>query len=179
MDVLPDLVGDRARVVFCGMACAETTGRRDHYYAGPGNNFWQMLHLSGLAPEPWGPGDEERLPAIGLGLTDVVRHISTSPPTYDADELAAKVARWRPDWLAFTSKGVAQGTARALGLRKPQLGVAPWELGGAQVFVLPGTSGANQRKDYDGRPDRLSWWRELAFMADADGSERVATHHPK
>ena len=170
MDVLPDIVGPSPRVVFCGMACAESTGRRDHYYAGPGNNFWTMLHASGISPYAWGPGDEEKLPEVGLGLTDVVRHISTTPPTYDAEELAAKVVRWQPEWLAFTSKTVAQGTARALGLRKPQLGVAPWELGGAQVFVLPGTSGANQRKDYDGRVDRLSWWKELAAIAAPDGA---------
>lgn len=168
MDVLPDIVGTAPRVVFCGMACAETTGRRDHYYAGAGNSFWAMLHRSGLVPDAWGPGDEERLPALGLGLTDVVRHVSTSPPTYDAAELRAKVAAWRPEWLAFTSKTVAQGTARALGLRRPQLGVADWDLAGASVFVLPGTSGANQRRDYDGRPDRLSWWHDLASLVGSD-----------
>jgi len=165
MDVLPDIVGTDPRVVFCGMACAESTGRRDHYYAGPGNNFWSMLRESGLIPGAWGPGDEERLPDEGLGLTDVVRHISTTPPTYDAVELLAKVRAWRPEWLAFTSKTVAQGTARALGMRRPQLGVAEWDLGATSVYVLPGTSGANQRRDYDGRPDRLSWWRDLAFLA--------------
>lgn len=169
MDVLPDIVGPGPRVVFCGMACAETTGRREHYYAGPGNSFWEMLHRSGLTPEAWEPGDEERLPGLGLGLTDVVRHVSTSPPTYDAAELVAKVRRWRPEWVAFTSKTVAQGTARALGLRRPQLGVADWDLAGASVFVLPGTSGANQRRDYDGRPDRLSWWLDLASLAGPDG----------
>lgn len=93
MDVLPDLVGARPRVVFCGMACAEATGRRDHYYAGPGNSFWQML------------------PAIGLALTDVVRHISTSPPTYDVEELVAGGASslsWPttvgPDHLRHTTR---------------------------------------------------------------------------
>jgi double-stranded uracil-DNA glycosylase len=168
MDVLPDIVGAEPKVVFCGMACAESAGRRDHYYAGPGNSFWAMLHESGLAPARWGPGEEERLPAVGLGLTDVVRHVSTTPPTYDAEQLAAKVRTWRPLWLAFTSKTVAQGTARALGLPRPQLGVANWELGEASVYVLPGTSGANQRRDYDGRPDRLSWWRDLASLVDSE-----------
>jgi double-stranded uracil-DNA glycosylase len=168
MDVLPDVVGPAPRVVFCGMACAESTGRRDHYYAGPGNNFWSMLRESGLIPGAWGPGDEERLLAEGLGLTDVVRHISTTPPTYDAEELVTKVRAWEPDWLAFTSKTVAQGTARALGLCRPQLGVADWDLGTTSVYVLPGTSGANQRRDYDGRPDRLSWWQDLAALAASD-----------
>lgn len=165
MDVLPDVVGERPRIVFCGMACAESTGRREGWYAGGGNGFWPSLHRAGLVPGPWGPDEAGRLPEVGLGLTDLVRHVSTTPPTWDVDDLVAKVERWRPEWLAFTSKTVAQGAARALGLRRPQLGVAPWTIAGAAVFVLPGTSGANQRRDYDGRPDRLSWWRELAAEA--------------
>jgi double-stranded uracil-DNA glycosylase len=28
--------------------------------------------------------------------------------------------------------------------------------------VLPSSSGANRRRDYDGRPSRLDWWSELA-----------------
>ncbi len=167
MELLPDLVGPEPRIVFCGMACAESTKQRERYYEGAGNNFWPMLHGSGLTPAEWGPEDDERLPGLRLGLTDLVRHVSTTPPTYDVDELLAKVEAWQPEWLAFTSKTVAQGAARALGLRKPQLGVAGWDLAGAGVFVLPGTSGANQRKDYDGRPDRLSWWRDLAALVDA------------
>jgi TDG/mug DNA glycosylase family protein len=36
------------------------------------------------------------------------------------------------------------------------------------VFVLPGVSGATRRKDYDGRPTRVAWWRELAALAAPD-----------
>jgi TDG/mug DNA glycosylase family protein len=167
VEILPDLVGPEPRIVFCGMACAESTKVRDHYYAGPGNSFWQMLHRSGLTPRLLEPADDARLPSYGLGLTDVVWH-RTDPPTWEVDALVAKVERWRPEWLAFASKTAAQGVARALGLRRPQLGEAGWDLGGAPVFVLPGTSGANQRRDYDGRPDRLSWWRDLAALAGGD-----------
>ena len=82
----------------------------------------------------------------------------------DIDDLVEKVTRWQPEWLAFTSKDVATKAARALGHRRPGLGPAPWCLDKADVFVLPGTSGANQRRDYDGRVDRLSWWRDLASL---------------
>jgi TDG/mug DNA glycosylase family protein len=177
MEELPDLVGAEPLIVFCGLACAESTTVREHYYAGGGNSFWQMLHRSGLAPSELSPEQDESVVGLGLGLTDLVRHGSTTPPTWDVDDLVAKVERWQPEWLAFTSKTVAQGAARALGLRKPQLGVAEWELAGVPVFVLPGTSGANQRKDYDGRPDRLSWWRDLAALAQS--RELAPTHHPK
>jgi TDG/mug DNA glycosylase family protein len=168
VEILPDLVGPSPRIVFCGMACADSTKVRDHYYAGHGNNFWQMLHRSGLTPTLLEPTDDLRLPSYGLGLTDVVWH-RTKPPTWDVDELVAKVERWQPEWLALASKTAAQGVARALGRRRPQLGEAGWEVGGAPVFVLPGTSGANQRRDYDGRVDRLSWWRDLAALAGVSG----------
>ncbi|CAA9364302.1 MAG: hypothetical protein AVDCRST_MAG36-2920 [uncultured Nocardioidaceae bacterium] len=162
MEVLPDIVGPEPVVVFCGLAGAESTKVREHYYASPGNNFWSVLHLSGLTPGQLRPEEEARVTEHGLGLTDLVGW--WDPPRVDVDDLVAKVARWQPEWLAFTSKDVAGKAARALGHRRPGLGPAPWEVDRAQVFVLPGTSGANQRRDYDGRPHRLSWWRDLAAL---------------
>ena len=167
MELLPDIVGARPVIVFCGMAGAESTKTRDHYYASPGNSFWESLHLSGLSPRRLRPDEDHAVVDLGLGLTDLVGHWNheTNRGWVEIDLLVANVERWQPDWLAFTSKGTAGYAARALGHRKPGLGPTPWELGGAEVFVLPGTSGANQRKDYDGRPNRLAWWRELAGLA--------------
>lgn len=163
MEVLPDIVGAEPVVVFCGLAGAESTKTRDHYYESPGNNFWDMLHRSGLTPVRLRPEDDARIVEHGYGLTDLVGH--WDPPRVDVDELVVKVEAWRPEWLAFTSKGVAPWASRALGRRgRPALGPQDWFLGEAQVFVLPGTSGANQRRDYDGRPDRLSWWQDLASL---------------
>jgi TDG/mug DNA glycosylase family protein len=162
MEVLPDIVAPEPLVVFCGLAGAESTKTRDHYYASPGNNFWECLHLSGLAPRRLRPEEDEQVVELGLGLTDLVGH--WDPRWVEMDVLTAKVETWQPDWLAFTSKNVAHEAARALGRKKVGLGPADWYVGPAQVFVLPGTSGANQRRDYDGRPNRLSWWRDLAWL---------------
>jgi TDG/mug DNA glycosylase family protein len=162
MEVLPDIVGPRPLIVFCGLAGGESTKTRDHYYASPGNNFWDMLHQSGLTSRRLRPEEEMLLPDLGLGLTDLVGH--WDPPRVDVDDLVAKVATWEPEWLAFTSKDVATKAARALGHRKPGLGPTTWGIERAEVFVLPGTSGANQRRDYDGRPGRLSWWRDLSAL---------------
>lgn len=163
MEVLPDIVGPEPLIIFCGLAGAESTKIRDHYYASPGNNFWSMLELSGLTPERLRPVDDVRVPEHGLGLTDLVGW--WDPPRVDVDDLIEKVARWQPEWLAFTSKDVAGKAARALGRRRPGLGPCDWYVvEKSQVFVLPGTSGANQRRDYDGRPHRLSWWLDLAAL---------------
>lgn len=162
MEVLPDIVGPEPLVVFCGLAGAESTKTRDHYYGSRGNNFWAMLHRSGLTPEQLRPEQDARIVEHGLGVTDLVGW--WDPPRVDIDDLVAKVGTWQPEWLAFTSKDVAAKAARALGHRKPGLGPAPWAVDKADVFVLPGTSGANQRRDYDGRPGRLSWWQDLAAL---------------
>jgi TDG/mug DNA glycosylase family protein len=170
MEVIPALVPPDPAIVFCGMAGAESHRHRDHYYASPGNNFWECLHLSGLTPERLKPEEDRRITDFGMGLTDLVGHWdhATNKGWVEIDLLVADVERWQPQWLAFTAKGTAAYAARALGHRKPGLGVADWDVAGAQVFVLPGTSGANRRRDYDGRPDRLSWWQELAQLSAPD-----------
>ena len=163
MEVLPDIVGPDPLIVFCGLAGAESVQVRDHYYASPGNNFWAMLHRSGLTPRQLRPEEDRAVVEHDLGLTDLVGW--WGPPRVDIDELVQKVESWEPEWLAFTSKDVAGKASRALGHRKPGLGPASWGIGRTEVFVLPGTSGANQRHDYDGRPDRLSWWHDLSALA--------------
>jgi double-stranded uracil-DNA glycosylase len=163
VEVLPDIVAPDPVIVFCGLAGAESTKLRDHYYEAPGNSFWEMLQISGLSPRRLRPEEDATVAELRLGLTDLVGH--WDPPWVEIDELIAKLEQWHPDWLAFTSKTVAGKAARSLGIRPPGLGPADWHLGPSQVFVLPGVSGANRRKDYDGRPDRLSWWRDLATLA--------------
>lgn len=169
MQVLPDIVAVRPRIVFCGRAGAESSRERDHWYETPGNSFWESLHQSGLSPRLLRPDEDHLVAGLGLGLTDLVGH--AEPRWVEIDALVAKLERWRPDWLAFTSKGVAQEAARALGERVPRaLGAQDLYLAQAQVFVLPGVSGANRRKDYDGRPTRVAWWRELAALAGTAGA---------
>ena len=162
MEVLPDIVGPDPLVVFCGLAGGASTRTRDHYYESTGNNFWSMLHLSGLTPRQLRPEEDVRITDHGLGLTDLVGWWDL--PRVDVEELVEKVRQWQHEWLAFTSKDVAGKAARALGRRRPGLGATDWHLYRAQVFVLPGTSGANQRRDYDGRPHRLSLWLDLAAL---------------
>lgn len=167
---LPDLVEPEPVVLFCGQAGPASTRAREHYYESPGNSFWESLHLSGLSPRRLRPDEDHLMPALGFGLTDLIGHDRRT--RVDWEELVAKVERWQPEWVAFTSKGAGAEAARSLGLRRPSLGVAPFDVAGAGVFVLPGTSGANQRKDYDGRPNRLAWWRDLAQIVEPELSRR-------
>jgi G:T/U-mismatch repair DNA glycosylase len=55
MTVLPDYLDHGLRVAFCGTAVGETSAACVHYYAGPGNAFWQFLYDSGLTSRRLAP----------------------------------------------------------------------------------------------------------------------------
>lgn len=167
MKVLPDILAPKLAVVFCGTAVGECQAARGHYYAGPGNSFWQLLCESGLTPHRLRPVDDVTMPSYGYGLTDLVKVISESEDRrlrFDVATLVANLETYSPRWVAFTNKAAGQAAARSLGFEAPGLGLADWRLAQARVFVLPSASGANRRREYDGRPTRVAWWRELAYL---------------
>ncbi|HEV7260162.1 MAG TPA: mismatch-specific DNA-glycosylase [Bosea sp. (in: a-proteobacteria)] len=143
MAVLPDILVPGLRVVFCGTQAGAASARRGAYYAGPGNKFWKTLHEIGLTPERLAPEAFPTLPDYGIGLTDVAK-LTSGPDTdlrsahFDAEGLMARMALVRPRIVAFNGKRAAQavlGPLRSYGLQ-------PVQLVGAEIFVLPSTSGA-------------------------------------
>ncbi|MCW2769665.1 MAG: mismatch-specific DNA-glycosylase [Aeromicrobium sp.] len=167
MDVLDDIWTPGIAVAICGTAVGPCAAERGHHYAQRGNAFWTLLHASGLAPEVLTPSDEAALPALGIGLVDLVRRFD-GPQRFDVRSFEDTLGRAGPGWVAFNGRVGAEAVARDLGEPRPALGRQRWTFAGARVFVLPSSSGANQRKDHGGRPDRLSWWSELATLALAD-----------
>ncbi len=162
MRVLPDVLVPRLSVVFAAPAVGECAADRAHYYAGPNNCFWRLLHESGIMPRVVAPEHDASVTSYGVGLADVVKDRDDPAPAFAVDAFVARIERSRPRWVAFNGKMVGHAVARELGHRQPGLGAVDWVLGGAEVFVLPSSSGANRRRDYDGRASRLEWWRELA-----------------
>jgi double-stranded uracil-DNA glycosylase len=165
---LPDLLGPHLRAVFAGIAVQCRPSRHPHYYAGAGNQFWRLLHDSGLTPERLSPSEDHLLPSFGLGLTDLLRDPASD--RYLIGEFQDKIARWSPATVAFTSKTAAACYARAAGERAPKrYGEAPWTVLGRAAFVLPGPSGAN-----NGMPlaVRTALWRDLADHLAAVGADR-------
>lgn len=164
-DVLPDVLGPGLRLVFCGTAAGAVSARAKAYYAGPGNAFWRTLHEVGLTPVQLAPAEYARLPEFGIGLTDIckVRHGSDAEVgtgEFDVDGLQARIGAIEPAFLAFNGKNGARG---ALG-RAVAYGPQDEQIGGAQVWVLPSTSGA-ARGFWD-----LAPWRGLARACGAIGN---------
>ncbi len=165
MSGLPDILSSHMSVLFCGMVATDCAAVRGHHYSGRGDAFWQLIHDAGLTPRRLTPQQDASLSRHGLGVTTLTtRGAEDRTGPVDVPFLVAKVIRCRPVWLAFTGKGTAGLVARELGEAHPALGTQRWTVGDSNVFVLPSSSSANQRKDYDGRPHRLDWWAELGGL---------------
>jgi TDG/mug DNA glycosylase family protein len=161
--VLPDLVAPGLRVIIAGTIAAWDRTAWLHYYDGPGNKFWVLLHESGLVPELLAPEQDERVLECGVGLTDLVRTEPSprgEPPRFDVAGFIRLIRRNRPRALAFVSKTAASSYARAAGERAPRgYGPLSWSVTGVRAFVLPGPSGANNGMPL---PLRIALWGDLA-----------------
>jgi TDG/mug DNA glycosylase family protein len=164
-DVLPDLLRPGLRVVFCGTAAGTASAKAKAYYAGPGNAFWQALYVTGLTPVQLAPAEFARLPEFGIGLTDICKvsygsDAEVGTDEFDVDDLRGRVAEAEPAHLAFNGKNAARGALE----RAVTTGLQEEQIGGAQVWVLPSTSGA-ARRYWDIGP-----WQELAEACGASPS---------
>lgn len=157
MSVLPDVLVPGLGVVFCGTAAGTASARAGAYYAGPGNAFWATLHGTGLTPVELRPEEFTRLPEFGIGLTDICKVLHGSDAEvgtveFDVSGLQERVAAAEPAILAFNGKNAARGALE----RDVAYGPQPERLGGAEVWVLPSTSGRARRFW------RIEPWEELA-----------------
>jgi len=162
MSVLPDVLEPGLAIVFCGTAVGTASAVRRAYYAGPGNAFWRTLFEVGLTSRRLEPEEYRSITVFGLGLTDLAKTISGSDHVlsreqFDAAGLRAKVRRYRPQVLAFTSKRAAE---EFLG-QPVHYGLLEEKIDETALFVLPSPSGA-ARRYWDPRH-----WRDLARMRSA------------
>jgi double-stranded uracil-DNA glycosylase len=164
-EVLRDVLEPGLRVVFCGTAPGTASAKAQAYYAGPGNSFWQALHLTGLTPAELTPDQFRQLPAHGIGLTDICKvsygsdeEVGTAE--FDGSGLQARIAAVEPRALAFNGKNAARGALE----RDVAYGPQEEQIGGAEVWVLPSTSGRARRFW------RLEPWQQLADALNADGA---------
>lgn len=163
--ILLDYLQPGLRILFVGTAVGTRSAERGHYYAGPGNDFYRFLHDASLTPIVLTPDDDATLPTYRLGLTDLTKTVAQSHDrglTFDFPSFTAKIAKYRPGIVAFTSKEAGKVYARHLGERAPGFGPTPWTIAGQPGYVLPSPSGANRTVT---DPPRVEWWRRLQQFA--------------
>ncbi|CAL9613342.1 G/U mismatch-specific DNA glycosylase [Streptomyces althioticus] len=144
---MPDVVADGLRVLFCGINPGLMTAATGHHFARPGNRFWPALHRSGFTPRLLPPSEQRELLTYGLGITNVVARATARADELSAEEyreggreLAVKVGRLRPRWLAVL--GVTAYRA-AFDDRAAKVGPQVRTIGESRVWVLPNPSGLN------------------------------------
>jgi mismatch-specific thymine-DNA glycosylase len=167
MRTLPDYLRKGMKLILVGANPGERSARVGHYYAGRGNQFWPMLYDSGVIPEPLGYEDDRRLVEFGIGMTDLVKRPTRGIEEIERREfaegrvlLAQKLEQLQPRVVAFNGKMVYEkftGRPCKLGLQKEKLY-------GAQVFVLPSTSGQNGGTD---RAVKKRYFKKLAAVLKA------------
>lgn len=136
-----------------------------HYYADGNNKFWALLYDSGLTSVTLTWQDDEDLPRLGIGLTDLNKFDGLGS---GHARLEALVREFRPQCVAFNGKGVVTDYVRQAGTRqRVEIGLQDWRIAGAEVFVLPSSSGLNTHPLLSGRDglllDRRGWWAQLAM----------------
>jgi double-stranded uracil-DNA glycosylase len=167
-DVLPEPGADFA-VLFCGINPGLYSAATGWHFARPGNRFWPALHLSGFTPRLLAPREQDLLPALGLGITNLVARATAQAAELDAAELragrehlAALARRHRPRVVA-----IAGVTAYRTAFGQPRASTGPQQdrLGGVRLWVLPNPSGLNAHTSV---PLLAEEMRKLRAALDAD-----------
>jgi TDG/mug DNA glycosylase family protein len=160
-------------VVFCGTAVGRRSALRRAYYAGIGNVFWRALHEVGITRRRFEPEEYGRTAALGIGFTDLAKHISGNDTVLKGEhfgrrELRRKILKFKPHIVAFTSKRAAE---EFLG-RQVDYGELDELIGSSRLFVLTSPSGAGRRWW------NIEVWRDLARLVQTSG-RRSARSAPK
>jgi TDG/mug DNA glycosylase family protein len=167
---LPDYLSKGSKLVIVGCNPSLVAARTGFYYSGRGNQFWSLLHDSGLVPERLKPIDTERVTEFGIGLTDLVKRptkgsngLSRRDFTEGRDVLNGKLKTvGSPRVIVFNGKIVYEQFMR----RKCDYGLQKEQLCGAKVYVLPSTSRRCARTSYRQKLRhfrnvfQLAQWRE-------------------
>jgi TDG/mug DNA glycosylase family protein len=166
---LTDRIEPGVRVLLIGINPGVTSATTGHHFAGPTNRFWRLLYESGIVPEPVRHVDDVRLPAWGIGMTNLIARPSPGIDVLKPEEylegwriLEKKIDRFRPKIVAFVGVTMYRALWRVLGHAdapavKP--GFQKATVHGARLFVLPNPSGRNAHFSYG---DMLRSFRALA-----------------
>jgi double-stranded uracil-DNA glycosylase len=180
---IPDLIGPDLRVLFSGINPSLYSAATGHHFARPGNRFWPALHRSGFTGRQLHPSEQFELPALGLGITNVVARATARADELAPAELvaggeilAALAARWQPRYLAVL--GVTAYRA-AFGKPKAVMGLQADRIGGVPVWVLPNPSGLNAHYTVDTLAAAYAQLREATegWKGPAEGAFSLRSGH--
>jgi TDG/mug DNA glycosylase family protein len=161
VSAVPDVLGPRLEVVFCGINPGFVSAAATAHFANPRNDFWRLLHAAGVTSRLYEPAEQFDVLDEGIGLTNAaprttrgsgdLRRVDFAGAAERLERLADEL---RPEWIAFVGKEAYRGTFN----ERPELGEQERRLGETRLFVLPSTSPANAAVPWE---ERLHWFAEL------------------
>jgi double-stranded uracil-DNA glycosylase len=162
---LPDLVGPDLRVLFCGINPGSLSGELGLHFARRGNRFWRLLCSGGFTESVLSPEDQQALPELGIGITNLVGRVTAAASELSASELRegatelhSRVERLRPRCVAVLG---LQAYRTAFRSPRATIGPQPEPLGDALLWLLPNPSGLQARYQV---PEMEEMYRSL-FVA--------------
>ena len=168
---VPDVLAPGLHCVFCGINPGRVSAAAHAHFANPRNDFWRLLHDSGLTPRQLDPSEQGELLGYDLGVTNAARR--TTPGSgdlrrsdFDPDRIEHMARELRPRTLAFVGKEAYRGLFNERAELGPQLRT----IGTTALYVLPSTSPANAAVPY---PERLRWFRALREWIEPEPREAV------
>ena len=170
---MPDVVADDLRLLLVGINPGLWTAWSGHHFGRPGNRFWAALHAAGLTPRLLDPSEQGELPALGIGITNLVPRTTAAAAELSREELraggerlAALVARHRIRTVAILGMGAYR---TAFGRPRATMGRQDEPLAGAAVWVVPNPSGLQARYGVDEIAALLrEAWESSAAAGDAN-----------
>jgi TDG/mug DNA glycosylase family protein len=163
---VPDTLGPRVQVVFCGINPGHWSARTGAAFANPRNDFWRLLHAAGLTPRVLEPHEQAELLRYRLGLTNAARRTTRGSGDLRKADFAGAAERLeeiastlRPKVIAFVGKAAYNGVFG----ERSELGLQARRLGDTALFVLPSTSPANAAVPWE---ERLRWFRALKELVE-------------
>jgi mismatch-specific thymine-DNA glycosylase len=165
--LLRDILEERLNVIFVGAAPSHNSARAGHWYAGPTNKFYLLLHQSGFTPRQLLPEEDEILPQYGIGLTCLHPYIASSanhllpePTEATRAEIREKLLRYAPRIVCYNGKDVYR---MCTGRVCTDWGEQGERLRSTRVFVVHSSSA---RADFWGK-ERLALYHELYALREA------------
>ena len=157
-----DLVAPDLRVLFCGINPGMRSGELGLHFARPGNRFWKLLQAGGFTTSVLAPAEQHGLPALGIGITNLVERVTAAASEVSTAELRAgaalletKVQRLHPRCVAVLG---LQAYRTAFRRPRAAIGLQPELLGPARLWLLPNPSGLQARYQM---PEMIEMFRQL------------------
>ena len=162
-----DIIAPNLKVLFCGINPSLYSAVVGHHFARPGNRFWKTLHGAGFTDRLFPATEDQDLPKLGFGITNIVdrataRADELAPAELVAghQKLALKIQQYQPQVLAILGISAYR---TAFKQPKAKMGLQLERLYDTRIWVLPNPSGLNAHYQLE---DLKRVYQELRFAVE-------------